>query len=131
MRRAEASLAPEYRDAVAALERTVAGQLGEELASTNDRPAGRADLAEELRRRRDDYRTWYRMGEVPQRVAAIAARLTRGEPAPALRRQLELAVLDAMVRAHERALGEDGMADGAGMHRGAAAGGAPGSGQGQ
>lgn len=131
MRRAEPSLTPEYRAAVAALERTVAGQLGDELASPADGPAGRAALIEEFRRRRDDYRSWYRMGEVPQRVAAIAGRLTRGEPAPAVRRELELAVLEAMVRAHERALGEGGMPGGDGRHPGRAAGDAPGSRQGQ
>lgn len=92
----------ELRDAVAALERTVTGQLCEELAGAG------GGLAEELRRRRDDYRTWHRMDEVPDRVAEVADRLIRGEPAPALCRELRLAVLAAMARAHERALAETG-----------------------
>lgn len=102
----------------------MAGQLGDELASPD---AGRRGVAEEFRRRRDDYRTWHRMGEVPQRVAEIARRLTRGEPAAAVQRELELAVLDAMVRAHERALRESG----AGMRPGMPPGDASGSPQGQ
>lgn len=93
----------ELRDAVAALERTVTGQLRDELAAPG---AGRSGLAEEFRRRRDDYRTWHRMDEVPDRVAEVAGRLVRGEPGPGMRRALQLAVLAAMARAHERALKE-------------------------
>ncbi len=103
MSEAEGDLPRDYRAAVAALERTVAGQLRDELAEAG---ADRGELAVELQRRRDDYRTWHRMAEVPRRVAGVAERLIRGEPAPAARRELELAVLAAMVRAHERALGQ-------------------------
>ncbi|WP_405222111.1 hypothetical protein [Lentisalinibacter sediminis] len=104
MRPAEAEALPrELRGAVAALERTVTGQLRDELAAAG---AGRGGLAEELRRRRDDYRTWHRMDEVPDRVAEVAGRLIRGEPSPGVLRQLQLAVLAAMARAHERALAE-------------------------
>jgi len=94
-------LPAELQDAVAALQRTVTGQLRDELAAAG---AGRSRLAEEFRRRRDDYRSWHRMDEVPDRVAEVAGRLVRGEPSPGLRRELRLAVLAAMVRAHERAL---------------------------
>ncbi|HKL63965.1 MAG TPA: hypothetical protein VJ883_11395 [Woeseiaceae bacterium] len=97
----QGNLPRDYRAAVAALERTVAGQLRDELAEAG---AGRSEFAVELHRRRDDYRTWYRMAEVPRRVAGVAGRLTRGEAGPAARRELELAVLAAMVRAHELAL---------------------------
>lgn len=91
------------REAVAALERTVSGQLRDELAAAG---AGRDRLTEELRRRRDDYRTRHRMDEVPDRVAEVAGRLVRGETGAGMRRQLQLAVLAAMIRAHERALAE-------------------------
>ncbi len=107
---AEGTLPRDYRAAVAALERTVAVQLRDELAGAG---AGRQELAMELRRRRDDYRTWHRMTEVPRQVAGVAERLIRGEPAPAARRELELAVLAAMVRAHERALEQSGEPGGA------------------
>ncbi len=109
MGRAGADLPRQFRDAVAALERTVTGQLRDELAAAG---AERDALAEEFRRRRDDYRTRHRMAEVPDRVAEVAARLVRGEPAPGVRRELQLGVLAAMTRAHERALGGvDGRAD--------------------
>lgn len=100
-----AGLPRELRDAVAALERTVTARLRDELAAAG---AGRDGLAEELRRRRDDYRTWHRMDEVPERVAEVAGRLVRGEPTPGLRRELQLAVLAAMTRAHQKALAETG-----------------------
>jgi len=111
---AQGTLPRDYRAAVAALERTVAGQLRDELAGAGARrPELAMELAMELRRRRDDYRTWHRMTEVPRRVAGVADRLIRGEPAPAARRELELAVLAAMVRAHEHALEQSGEPGGA------------------
>jgi hypothetical protein len=58
------------------------------------------------------------MAEVPPRVAGVAERLIRGEPAPAARRELELAVLAAMVRAHESALQQGGQPDGAARPQG-------------
>jgi hypothetical protein len=112
---AQGTLPLDYLAAVAALERTVAGQLRDELAGAD---TGRPELAMEFRRRRDDYRTWHRMAEVPRRVAGVAERLIRGEPAPSARRELELAVLAAMVRAHERALLQSGQPDGAARPQG-------------
>jgi len=105
---AQAGLPRELREAVAALERTVTGQLRDELAAAG---SGRGGLAEELLRRRDDYRTWHRMDEVPDRVAEVAERLVRGEPADAMRRELQLAVLACMARAHEKALKETARGD--------------------
>lgn len=95
------SLPDALERAVAALGRSVTAQLRGELAGAGGE---RQSLAEELRRRAEDYRSWHRMGEVPPRVGAVAARLVDGEPAAQLRAALELAVLDELARAHRAAL---------------------------
>lgn len=103
----KAAIPREFRAPVAALQRTVTAELREALSAAG---AGRAALADEFRRRAEDYRTWHRMDEVPHRVADIAARLVRGNPDPADRKALCLAVLAALSRAHRTALNETGQA---------------------